>query len=36
VTFEVRVPNELNEEQRTAVEALAAAMPENPRVQLGV
>jgi molecular chaperone DnaJ len=36
VTFVVEVPEELNDEQRAAVEALAATMPDDPRVDLGV
>ncbi|MBM3658027.1 MAG: molecular chaperone DnaJ [Actinobacteria bacterium] len=36
VTFVVEVPAELSDEQRAAVEALAASMPDNPRVDLGV
>ena len=36
VTFVVEVPSQLSDEQRAAVEALAATMPHNPRVDLGV
>jgi molecular chaperone DnaJ len=36
VTFVVEVPAALSDEQRAAVEALAATMPHNPRVDLGV
>ncbi len=36
VTFEVAVPTELSDDERAAVEALAAQLPENPRAQLGV
>jgi molecular chaperone DnaJ len=36
VTFVVEVPTDLTDEQRAAVEALAAATPENPRAGLGV
>ena len=36
VTFTVEVPTELTDDQRAAVEALAAAMPGNPRADLGV
>ncbi len=35
VTVEVAVPKQLNDEQRKAVEALAAATPESPRSHLG-
>jgi molecular chaperone DnaJ len=36
VTFEVAVPTQLDGEARQAVEALASALPENPRAHLGV
>ena len=36
VTFVVEVPSELTDEQRGAIEALAATMPDDPRVDLGV
>ena len=36
VTVEVAVPAELSDDQRAAIEALAAASPENPRAHLGV
>jgi molecular chaperone DnaJ len=36
VTFVVQVPTHPTDEQRAAIEALAATMPENPRVDLGV
>lgn len=36
VTIEVVVPTELDDAQRAAVEALAAATPESPRAHLGV
>jgi DnaJ-class molecular chaperone len=36
VTVEVMVPKELSEEQRQAVEALAAVEAANPRAHLGV
>lgn len=36
VTIEVVVPSELSEDQRAAVEALAAATPSSPRAHLGV
>jgi molecular chaperone DnaJ len=36
VTVEVVVPEQLSDEQREAVEALAAAMSESPRRHLGV
>ncbi len=36
VTFMVQIPTELTAEQRSAVEALAQAMPDNPRADLGV
>ncbi len=36
VTFDVDVPRSLTDEQRQAVEALAAVMPESPRADLGV
>lgn len=36
VTFDVMVPSELDDDQRTAIEAMAAAMPTNPREHLGV
>jgi molecular chaperone DnaJ len=36
VTFEVAVPTELEGEARQAVEALASALPDNPRAHLGV
>jgi molecular chaperone DnaJ len=36
VTFVIEVPKALNDEQRAAIEALAAVMPENPRARLGV
>ncbi len=36
VTVEVVVPAELSDDQRAAIEALAAASPENPRAHLGV
>jgi molecular chaperone DnaJ len=36
VTFVVEVPTELSDEQRAAVEALAAALPDDPRAELGV
>lgn len=35
VTVEVKVPSELTDEQRTAVEALAKSMPASPRDHLG-
>ena len=36
VTFDVDVPKHLNDEQKRALEALAAAFPENPREHLEV
>jgi molecular chaperone DnaJ len=36
VTFDVEVPTELEGEAREAVEALAQALPSNPRAHLGV
>jgi molecular chaperone DnaJ len=36
VTFVVDVPSSLTDEQQTAIEALAATMPDNPRADLGV
>ena len=36
VTFAVQVPAELDRDQREAVEAMAAAFPEDPRSELGV
>jgi molecular chaperone DnaJ len=36
VTVEVVVPQSLSDEQRQALEALAAASPVNPRDHLGV
>ena len=36
VTVEVVVPEQLSDEQRQVIEALAAAMPESPRRHLGV
>ena len=36
VTFVVEVPAELTDEQRAAIEALGATMPDNPRADLGV
>jgi molecular chaperone DnaJ len=36
VTFDIDVPAKLNDEQKRAMEALAAAFPENPREQLEV
>jgi molecular chaperone DnaJ len=36
VTFEVAVPTQLDGDARQAVEALASALPENPRAHLGV
>jgi len=36
VTFVVDVPAELTDEQRAAIEALGATMPDNPRADLGV
>ena len=36
VTVQVAVPTDLTDEQRAAVEALAATMPEAPRPHLGV
>ncbi len=36
VTFDLAVPHKLDKDQRAAVEAMAAAFPENPRAQLGV
>ena len=36
VTFAVDVPADLDDEQRAAIEALAATMPDNPRADLGV
>jgi molecular chaperone DnaJ len=36
VTVEVTVPSDLSDEQRTAIEALAAASPASPREHLGV
>jgi molecular chaperone DnaJ len=36
VTVEIDVPRELNDEQRRAIEALAAATGESPRAGLGV
>jgi molecular chaperone DnaJ len=36
VTFDVDVPEHLTDEQRQAVEALAAALPTNPRQHLGL
>ena len=36
VTVEVVIPSPLTDEQRAAVEALAAAIPESPRKHLGV
>ena len=36
VTFVVEVPTDPTDEQKAAIEALAATMPDNPRVDLGV
>ena len=36
VTFDVEVPRHLTDEQRTAIEALAGTLGENPRAHLGV
>jgi molecular chaperone DnaJ len=36
VTFEVAVPTDLSDEERAAVEELAAKLPANPRADLGV
>jgi len=36
VTFVVQVPTDLTDEQRAAIEAIAATIPDNPRVDLGV
>jgi molecular chaperone DnaJ len=36
VTFVVQVPTQLTDEQRAAIEALAAVLPDNPRASLGV
>jgi molecular chaperone DnaJ len=36
VTFDIDVPKQINDEQRAALEALAAAFPENPREHLEV
>ena len=36
VTFVVEVPTDLTDEQRAAIEAVAATMPDNPRADLGV
>jgi len=36
VTFVVQVPTDPTDEQRTAIEALAATMTADPRVDLGV
>jgi molecular chaperone DnaJ len=36
VTVEVVIPSPLTDDQRAAVEALAAAIPESPRKHLGV
>jgi molecular chaperone DnaJ len=36
VTFDIDVPGKVNDEQRKALEALAAAFPENPREHLEV
>jgi molecular chaperone DnaJ len=36
VTFVVDVPTVLTDEQRTAIESLAATMPDDPRADLGV
>jgi molecular chaperone DnaJ len=36
VTFDVAVPTEISDDERAAVEALAAQLPDNPRERLGV
>ena len=36
VTFDLAIPHKLDHDQRTAVEAVAAAFPEDPRAEMGV
>ena len=36
VTFDLAIPHKLDHDQRTAVEAVAAAFPDDPRAEMGV